>query len=88
MGALKPFDIEHPLISPRTAGVENDLPFDNPLTIILPPGTRSVAACAVPIVADLALELNLTDTILSPGADAVRDLDQLKDVLLCIGRSG
>lgn len=71
------------LISPRAAGVVNDLSLDDPLPLIIPSGTVAVmTAVALPIVADLALILDLSNAVLSPCSDTVRYLDQFKDVLL------
>lgn len=71
------------LISPWAAGVVHDLSLDNPLSLIIPPGTVAVmTAVALPIVADFALVLNLPNAVLSPCSDAVRYLNQFKYVLL------
>ena len=71
------------LIPPRAVGVIYDLALDNPLPLIIPPGTMAVmTAVALPIVADFALVLDLSNAVLSPCSDTVRYLDQLEDVLL------
>lgn len=41
-----------------------------------------MAAGLLPVVTNVALVLDLTDTVLPPCTDAVRDLNQFKDVLL------
>lgn len=71
------------LIPPWAASVVHDLSFDDPLPLIIPSGTVAVmTAVALPIVADFAFILDLSDAVLSPCSDAVRYLDQFKDVLL------
>lgn len=73
------------LVSPRAAGIENDLPlsFHNPLVVPLG-ASRAMATTAVPFpfVAHLTLVLELADALLSVSAHSVRDLDELEDVLL------
>lgn len=64
------------LIPPRAACVVDDLALNNPLALVIPPGTMAVmTAVALPIVADFALVLNLSNAVLSPSSDTVRYLD-------------
>lgn len=70
-------------ISPRAGRVIDNLALDNPLALVIPPGTMAVmTAVALPIVADFALVLDLSNTVFSPSSDTVRYLDQFEDVLL------
>lgn len=71
------------LIPARAACVVHDFALNDPLPLIIPPGTMAVmTAVALPIVADFALVLDLSNTVLSPCSDTVRYLDQFEDVLL------
>lgn len=71
------------LIPAWAAGIVHDLSLNDPLALIIPPGTVAVVtAVAVPIVVDFALVLDLPNAVLSPCSDAVRDLDQFQNVLL------
>lgn len=64
------------LISSRTAGVVDDLSLNNPLPLIIPSGAMAMmTTIALPVVANFALVLDLSDAVLSPGSDAVRYLD-------------
>lgn len=71
------------LIPPWAASVVHDLSLDDPLPLIIPSRAMAVmTAVALPVVADFALILDLSNAVLSPRSDAVRYLDQFKDVLL------
>lgn len=71
------------LVPPWAAGVVHDLSLNNPLPLIVPPGTVAVmSAIALPIITDFAFVLYLSNAVLSSCSDAVRYLDQFKDVLL------
>lgn len=71
------------LIPPRAACVVHDFALNDPLPLIIPPGTMAVmTAVALPIVADFALVLDFSNAVLSPCSDTVRYLDQFENVLL------
>lgn len=73
----------HRLVPPWAAGVVHDLSLNNPLPLIVPPRTVAVmTAISLPIIADVAFVLYLSNAVLSSCSDAVRYLDQFKDVLL------
>lgn len=60
------------LIPPWAASVVHDLSLDDPLPLILPSGAMAVmTAVALPVVADFALILDLSNAVLSPCSDAV-----------------
>lgn len=69
-------------VPPRA--VVDDLPLALDNLLIVPLRARPVAsfALALPLVADLALVLDLPEALLSVRTDAVRDLYQFQDILL------
>lgn len=61
----------------------DDLSLHNPLALVVPPVTaRSVAVFTLPIITDLTLVVDLSDSLLSARADAVGDLNQLENIIL------
>lgn len=69
---------------PSRAVMIYHLSLDNPLPLVVPSVVMmsSVATLTLPLIAKLALVLNLPNTLLSAGAHAVGDLNQLENVLL------